>query len=221
MKLIYPEIDTVINFGEGTFPSVVIEHPALFYRFVEDLHRQANGESGTALLSSDNETVSIAGNLDLLTDFFSFEINRKTLLSKIISKLEKQALAPEFYDRSHHLLGEIEKLIYDLAFQNDLELEPGKLSITSLLKSSGLSLKEEYPTLAEKLLVYIDLMSSNNLASLFVLVNIRSVLDQTTMELFTDSCCRKQYNILLIDNKTYHRLSREERIIVDEDLCEI
>ena len=221
MKLVYPEIDTVINFNEGRFPAVVIEHPTLFYRFVDDLYRQANGKDGAAILSVENEPLPITGNLDLLSDFFTFEINRKTLLNKIISKLEKQALAPEFYERSQHLLGEIEKLIYDLAFQNDLELEPDKLSVTSLLKSSGLSLKEEYPNLAEKILVYMELMSSNSLANVFVLVNIRSILDRTTLELFTDSCCRQQYNILLIDNKEYIKLSREDRIIVDEDLCEI
>ena len=56
-------------------------------------------------------------------------------------------MSQEFYERSQQILGNIEKLIYDLAFQNDLELEPERLSMSSLLKSTGIILKEDYPGL--------------------------------------------------------------------------
>ena len=220
MKLVYPEIDTVFHFGDGTFSSVIIENQNLFYRFTDDLYRQCCGESGKSILSAEDNTLSIAGNLELLTDFFPFEINRKTLLNKIIAKMEKSACGTEFYETSQHLLGQIEKLICDLAFQNDLELEMPRLSISSLMKSAGICLKEDYPSLAEKILVYLDLMTAHGLASVFVFVNLRSFLDYKTLESFTDTCCRKEYNILLIDNKEYDKLSREKRTVIDVDLCE-
>ena len=221
MKLAYPEIESVIKFNSGFFPSLVIENSCLFYRFVDDLYRQNCGEDGDIVLSVDEKPIPVYGNLDLITDFFPFEINQKTLLNKIHGKMEKQAMSQEFYEQSQHILGSIEKLIYDLAFQNDLELEPERLSISSLLKSAGIQLKEDYPDLAEKLLIYMDLMSDNGLASVFVFVNLRSFLGDTALELFTDSCCRKEHNILLIDNKVYKKLSREERLLIDNDLCEI
>ena len=221
MKLAFPEIESVINFNNGTFPSLVIENPCLFYRFINELHCQSCGEDGSAVLSVDEAPIPVSGNLDLISDFFPFEINRKTLLNKILSKMEKQAMSSEFYERSQQILGNIEKLIYDLAFQNDLELEPERLSMSSLLKSTGIMLKEDYPNLAEKLLVYMDLMSENGQASVFVFVNLRSFLDDAVMELFTESCCRKEHNILLVDNKVYKKLSREERLLIDNDLCEI
>ena len=195
MKLAYPEIESVINFNKGTFPSLVIENPCLFYRFINELHCQSCGEDGSIVLSIDEKP--------------------------ILSKMEKQAMSQEFYERSQQILGNIEKLIYDLAFQNDLELEPERLSMSSLLKSTGIILKENYPDLAEKILVYMDLMSENGLASVFVFVNLRSFLDDTAIELFTESCCRKEHNILLVDNKVYKKLSREERLLIDNDLCEI
>ena len=221
MKLAYPEIESVIRFNSGVFPSLVIENPSLFYRFIDDLHRQSCGEDGSAVLSVDEKPIPVSGNMDLISDFFNFEINRKTLLNKILSKMEKQAMSQEFYERSMQILGNVEKLIYDLAFQNDLELEPERLSMASLLKSAGIQLKEGYPDLAEKLLVYLDLMSDNGLASVFVFVNLRSFLNDTDIELFTDSCCKKNHNILLVDNKVYKKLSREERLLIDNDLCEI
>ncbi len=221
MKLVYPEIDVVFHFDAGEFPACVIENPGLFYHFIDDLYRQSCGEEGETILSVEDCPISIAGNLDLLTNFFPFEINKKTLLNKIISKLEKQALSADFFERSQKLIGQIESLIYDLAFQDDLELEPARLSINSLLKASGLRLKEDYSDLSEKLLVYMDLMVSNGLAAIFVLVNLRSFLNDRKMELFTDCCCQRGYNILLVDNKSFSKLSREKRVVIDADLCEI
>ena len=221
MKLAYPEIETVFHFGNGCFQSLIIENPDLFFRFVDDLARQSRGEDGLAVLSKNDEPLSIAGNLDLITDFFSFEINRKVLLNRIFAKLEKQALAPEFYERTQQLISQTESLIHDLAFQNDLYLELPRLSISSLLKASGLCLREDYPSLAEKLLDYMELMAGNGFAALFVMVNMRSLLNDKIMELFGDQCCRCGYDILLVDNKTYAKLPREQRTIIDSDLCEI
>ena len=220
MKLAYPEIETVFRFGEGSFPSAVIENPGLFYRLVNDLYGQSIGGSGDAVLSINDEPISIGGNLELFTNFFPFEINQKNLINKIIAKLEKQALSPEFYERTQHLLGETERLILDIAFHHDLDLETSRLSISTLFKAAGICLKEDGLSLAEKISSYMDLMIANGLANVFVLVNLRSVLDSRTMEIFTDNCCRHDQNILLIDNHAYDKLSREKRVIIDMDLCE-
>lgn len=221
MKLAYPEIETVFHFGNACCHSLIIENPDLFYRFVDDLVRQCRGEDGVAVLSMDDKTLPIAGNLDLITDFFSFEINRKVLLNRIFAKLEKQALAPDFYERTQQLVCQTERLIRDLAFQNDLDLELPHLSILSLLKATGLCLKEDYPSLAEKILDYMELVSGNGFAKLFVLVNLRSLVNDRIMELFVDQCCRNGYNILLVDNKSCTKLPHEQRTIIDTDLCEI
>ena len=142
------------------------------------------------------------------------------MLNKITGKLEKHAVLPEFYERSQQLLGAIEKYVYDLAFQQDLDLESLHLSVSSLLKASGIKLKEDYSSLGEKLLVYMDLMTEYKLAEVFVFVNLRSVISNHMLELFTENCCCRGYNFLLIDNKAGVKLSREQRTVIDEDLCE-
>jgi CRISPR type II-A-associated protein Csn2 len=220
MKLVHPEIQTIFQFSNGSFPAVVIENPSFFYRFTDDLCRQCNGESGETVLSSEDIPISISGNLDLHTNFLPFEINRKNLVTKITSRLEKQALAPEFYERNQRLLGEVEKFLLDLAFQNDIDLEFPKLSISGLLKSAGLCLKEDDLPLPEKILTYMELMRANALASVFVFVNLRSFLNDDTMEKFTMTCCSHEYNIMLIDNREYNRLTLEKRTVIDADLCE-
>ena len=221
MKLVYPEIQTVFKFGNGSFPSAVIENQNLFYRFTADLCRQYDGDSGEAVLSDNDTPISIAGNLELITSFFPFEINRKNLLTKITAKLEKHSVEPENFERSQKLLSDIESFLFDLAFQNDLDLEFSKLSISGILKSAGICLKDDDLPLAEKILTYMDLMRSNGLAAVFIFVNLRSLLNDETMENFTKTCCSHEYNIMLIDNREYNQLSLEKRTVIDIDLCEI
>ena len=220
MKLVYPEIESVFHFKNDCVPSVIIENPGLFFRFTEDLYNQCCGNDGKAVMSINDTPVPISGNMDLITNFFPFEMNRKNLINKIITKLEKNASAPEFFERSQHLICQLEQLFHDLAFYNDLDLDFSRLSISALLKASGVCLKGDGLSLAEKISTYMDLMISNGLAKLFVFVNLRSLIDSNTMEVFTNNCCRHCYNILLIDNKEYPKLSRETRTVIDIDLCE-
>ncbi len=220
MKLVYSEMDSHLQFEDGIFPSLVIENPAFFYRFVEDLYRQSIGESGGAVLSIDDKPVPIAGNLDLTANFFPFEMNRKNLLAKISAELEKQALSPEFYECSQQLAGQVEQWAFDLAFSAGVDLEFPRLSVSSLLKSGGACIKDDFSSLPEKLLCYINLVSGYGLAKVFAFVNIRSILDRETMELFTGNCCKYGFNILLIDNFAYEKLSKEQRTVIDADLCE-
>lgn len=221
MKLSYPDFFQPILFQKGYFPSLVIENSALFYRFVHDLYCQSHGDDGAAVLSKNDTPITIAGNLNLLTDFFSFEINHKNLLNKIIASLEKQALSPEFYNKTQLLLGQVENLLYDIAFQDEIDVIFSHLSFSSLLKATGPRVKEDYQTLAEKILVYMDLMTMYGLAEIFVLVNCRSVLDLKNLDALVDTCCKKEYRILLVDSTVHPKLLREQRTIIDNDLCEI
>ena len=220
MKLAYPEMQTVFQFGKETFPAVVIENPDFFYRFVDDLYHQCNGEGSAFVLSENDVPISISGSIELVTNFFPFEINHKNLLTKISAKLEKTSLAPEFFERSQRIVGSVENLILDLAFQNDLDLEYPKLSISGILKSAGICLKEDDLPLAEKMLTYMELMRNFSVASVFIFVNLRSVMDSDTLEKFTVTCRAHEYNIMLIDNREYDKLSLEKRTVVDIDLCE-
>ena len=134
--------------------------------------------------------------------------------------MEKTSLAPEFFERSQQIISSIENLILDLAFQNDLDLEYPKLSMPGILKSAGICLKEDDLPLAEKILTYMELIRSFSAASIFVFVNLRSVMDNDTLEKFTATCCTHEYNIMLIDNREYNKLPLEKRTVVDIDLCE-
>ena len=95
-------------------------------------------------------------------------------MTKIIADLEKHAVAEDFLETGQQLLGKVEKWVIDLAFCADIDVDLPKLSISSLLKSTGLCIKDDFVSLPEKLLTYIDLATRYKLCQIFVFVNLRS-----------------------------------------------
>lgn len=221
MKITHPDITQPILFEEGLFPSLVIENPKLFYKFIDDIYRQTCGEYGLTILSNNDTPLSISKNVDLITNYFPFDINTKTLLNKVISELEKQATSDTYWERTKNIVSDVERWVLDLAYSSQIEIEVPRLSAGSLLKSSGLTIKDDFESLPEKLLTYMDLMSNYNLANVFIFVNLRSLLDVKTLEFFTDCSCKHCFKFLLVDNHSIGKLSREKKIVIDEDLCEI
>ena len=91
MKLCYPDIYTPITISNEYVASLVIENQHLLYRFLMDICSQLKGETGNVVLSINERLVSIDKGVDLLTDFVTFDGNKKNLLTKIQHAMEKIA----------------------------------------------------------------------------------------------------------------------------------
>ena len=114
------------------------------YTVLADIHAQCQGEAGTSVLSSNDKKVDINHSLDLLTDFVTFDGNRKSLLTKILQRLEKTANDEMYYQRTHRLMSELENYLNDLSMELDVELAYDKLSLNNLLKSVGMRVIIDY-----------------------------------------------------------------------------
>ena len=96
-----------------------------------------------------------------------------------------------------------------------------KLSIQNLIKGAGITLIDEYDSLEERVLAYMDLSREFEGKELFVFVNLRSLLPTDKLQLLADTALNREHRVLLIDNMEYPKLEKEERHIIDNDLCEI
>ena len=221
MKLVYPALQTAILLSTDCINSVIIEEPGFFYEFVKDLKRQWEGMDGQAVLSGNDETLEISKNMELIIDGINFEINQKTLLNKVLSVLDKTGRSEEYIEKSQRLLAEIERYIYDLSFNFDIELQCDKISIAQILKSAGISIISEYSRLTEVLYSYMQLVREFDRDKVFVFVNLRSFVKEEELQDFADTVLAHEYRVLLLDNHVYPNLTVERRLIVDADLCEI
>ena len=221
MKLWLEGLQQPLVMDGESVTTLVIENPSLMYNVLADIYAQCQGEAGTSVLSSSDKKVDINHSLDLLTDFVAFDGNRKSLLSKILQRLEKTANDEMYYQRTHSLMAELETYLNDLSMELDVEMAYDKLSLNTLLKSVGMRVIIDYNKLVERLFAYMDLVRRFEGEKLFLLVNLRGFVSLEDMELFMQTVVAHGLRVLLVDNQAYPLLSLEKRRIIDSDLCEI
>ena len=160
-----------------------------------DTQGQINGLNGRSVLSEADKELPMAKNTELFTHFVPFEINQKSLLSKAASSLEALAVSDEFYEETMELLSTIEAYMLRLSFHMDGDLVSNGTTIYSLIKASDIRFKDENNSLAEKLIDYMELVTSLDRRKLFITVNLRSYIDDDEAQRFVDTLllfCRVQ-----------------------------
>ena len=220
MKIAYWELSDVICTDNGKLNSLIIENQGFMCRFLSDMYNQANGNDGKIILSEDNTPISFAKNVEIIDGFINFDINSKTVLSKLSLKMENNALYGENYQRSVELLSTIENYLIDMSFDFPCSISFPKLSLSSLIKSSGAVIESD-GSISERVSDYMELVTELDKRKLFITLNMRSFIDDEEMSLFSDTVISHGYDVLMIENHAYSMLKNENRIIIDSDLCEI
>lgn len=221
MKFVFSGLSQPIEFEENIINSLIIENQKLLYLLIDDIHNQLNGYDGDCVLSQNDIPLEISKNIELITSFIPFEINKKSLLNKIVLRLEKNSLNESNFIRTSQLMFDIERFVEDIAFEFLCDIECTSITPSAIFKSIGLKVSENYERPIEKILDYMELVREFDGDKLFVFVNMRSFFEDNEIEEFFDSAILHKYNVLLIESMEHKRLKNEKRLIVDEDLCEI
>ena len=188
---------------------------------LSDLSDRINGGTGKSILSQDDVPVDMSEYAEIIDRFVPFEINRKELLSKVASALEKQANAPENYEQTMKTLRDVEAFLDSLAFDFPCDILFPKLSVSSIIKCASPQLCDDSESLSERLINYMELIYEFDRQKLFITVNMRSFVSDAEAELFARTVIAHGYRVLMLESAERKRLSNENRLIIDGDLCEI
>ena len=104
MMFAHPQMENPVTIGSDSISALIIENPDFFRGFLADLYHQVNGENGDIVLSDDLSVLDIKKSVEIIDSFLSFSLNRKTLLSKMISYMEKTASGESYYAKTVKLL---------------------------------------------------------------------------------------------------------------------
>ena len=219
MKFVFPEIDFIFDTDCGKINTLIIENPILFRALLQDITDQLSGLDGKGVLSENNKILNMTKNLELLDRFVPFELNSKAINSKIVADLETKAVSDEFYAETVEVIGRIEALLSNLAFEYMCDVDFTKVSIGSFIKASGVEVRSEQSSLAEKIIDYFELVTEFIGKKMFVTVNLRCYISDKDTDLFMETALSHGYHLLMIESFEHERLSHEKRLIIDNDLC--
>ena len=217
----HPAMSSVIEIGAANVETLVIENRNFFYELVSDIQEQINGNDGQTTLYDGVKILELAKYAEIIDSYIGFSLNRKTLLTKITSELERKAMSESVYLETHDLLMKTSNYLEELFSDFSCNLEYEKLSIGSILKAVGIHICEDYAEPLEKIIDYMELVREFDRDRLFIFINLRSYFSAEKLELFFETVLSHEYKILLIDGFADKILRNEHRLIIDEDLCEI
>lgn len=83
----YPDIDIVIDTDEDYVNSIIIENPNIMSAMIQDINEQIIGNNGISVVSDNNKIMEISKSVEIITQFIPFEINKKSLMNKLVTKL--------------------------------------------------------------------------------------------------------------------------------------
>lgn len=215
----HPYFDVPVVTGEGKINTIVVEDAKAFSGILRDISSSVEGNEEQSALFQGDKMLSFSTAAELLSSFFPFDLNQKTLLNKIASSLEKEALAPENYQETEKLLAATENYLLSLSETFDCNLAFRKISPASIIKSSGMEIVDDGTSLPEKLLDYFALVREFEREKVFFTVNLRSFLSDREAEAFFQSIVLHDFSVIMFENKEYPKNKWENRLILDSDLC--
>lgn len=221
MRFVYPAINEVFNTENEHYNSIVIENKRLLTEIISDLYNQKNGNTGRVVVSENDVPISIAKNVEIIDRFIPFELNTKTIINSVSNALEKSAINEENVGRTLELVAEIERYLMGLAFEFPCDISFTNVSISSVIKHSGINVESDLQNISEKVFEYMNLLTEFDRKKLFITINMRSFVDDKEMEQFVETIVAHGYDVIAIESCAYKMLKNERRLIVDDDLCEI
>ncbi len=110
MKLLYSFQCEPIPLHDDRLNTLVIENQRLFRRLVLDILNQQQGGRGEAVLSAENTILDFAKAAEVFLNPILITSNRKSLLTRLIARLEKNAMEPDTLETTQRLLANLESL---------------------------------------------------------------------------------------------------------------
>lgn len=220
MKLAYKNIGHLIRFGEGYVNELIIENKKLFFDMVNNATVQADGLHGEWVLSISDTPVEFSRYADITTQFAPFQLNRKSLITKLCASLERNAMQPESYVKTNELLCKLEEYVHTLAEDLPFDIDCKKLAVGQIIRALSPEIDENSKSPLEQIFSYMEAVRELDRDKLFIMVNMRTYFTDPEMEFFAQSACLHDFKVLLLESTSFSRLNNCKRFTVDEDLCE-
>lgn len=223
MKLAHPDWSSQVLFEDGNITLFVIENPKVFREISLELNNQLEGEEGKFILSDSNKEVTISQNLSMLTSSLFFDIENKTITTKIQSIMKNLAVSEDAYLETNRILNEIEVYADKLVSLQGHNVVFKQLESNDLIKALGFQVNTVYDTPLEKIAEYLSLFSEICKVKGFILLNLMSFFSLEEINLLIEDSQKKGISLLLLESRVvedFKPIKAAKIILIDSDKCE-
>lgn len=222
MKLVHPDLESQIILEIDVMSVWIIESPALFMRYVQELYFQTEGVEGHFILSEDTIEQGISKSMEVIVNPFSVDINDRKILGKLYSRLSEMAFQEEMYMQTQEIMTVLQNYFFSLEYLSPHMLEADlEVDISSILRAMGVKFANSADGIFENINQYIKIIAELLRKRVLVLVNARSYFDEKQLEELRKNAIYNEVALLLIENQQKSFSKPIKQYIIDEDGCEI
>lgn len=221
MKLAHPELKMTIDDNEGIINVIVIENENFFCKTVQDIYDQINGYDGKYVISNNNEPIQWSKHSELITQYVPFDINRKSLITKLYNKMKSEALE-NHYVETCEISGKIFEYVTRISSGINADIVfDDSIDIAGIFKLANIKFEESGDSIAEKMISYMLNVRELEGDKWFIAVGLKSYLNKEALREMYKTIFLNKLRLLLIENSDKETLEGEKKYIIDKDLCEI
>lgn len=133
--------------------------------------------------------------------------------------MQKLAMDEEHYYQTSELITLLESYLLDLSVELTGNIELSKITWENTIKAVGVEFADNYDSLAEKILDYMELVREYDSEKMFITLNLRSYISDDEMNKFVNDVVARGYKLLMVENSEYPIIEHEKRYIIDADKC--
>lgn len=223
MKMASQDLERTIIFRENQVTELIIENAGCFQKVLWQMLQQIEGVcESTIFLTEEDQILSWGKNVEIIMNPLQLEINQKKVLNRLYQNLNHIVQEKGYYLKFNELLSEITGLLTEIEYDADISLAYSmNVEAVQLFKMLDVKIEIEGKTLLERLIEYIKILSEFLQYKLVVFVNIKSYFNEKELELLYQTAHYAKIYLLLIESCERKTLLNENRIIIDNDMCEI
>lgn len=222
MRLKIAGIEQEIDF-EKNINILEIEDKKFLNTFLMELNEIINEGTDTEniILYEGDKSLKICNNAMLIFDIFNIDFNSKLIQNKLYSKVSEIMLFDNEIDAQYEnlvqsLISYIKEKINELPFEYELS---STICIKDLLKNLNLKInKDKYYLLEEKIMFLIDIVSEFQIVPILIFSNVKSYLNNDTIEEIYKYAMYKNIKLFLIEyGNSDNKLKYENKLYIDKD----
>ena len=216
-------LDFKIEISEKTRPVIQILNKQLLRGVIEAIYyKLTGGETNEIIVMDKEKNVSFPSSVYILDSPNALEINSKKHINQLYKRIEEMLnISYDTKLRIMNCVNEISCIIDKESMNLSFDVHhDDDLSTSSLLKALNYKIDSSLTNILERLYSFIDIVCEFRSYELLIFIDITFYLNDAELEkLFGYMECNKIL-FLLIESKSYSRLSNETVYLVDEELFE-
>ena len=184
---------------ENAITVLSVEAPSAYQKIMHDFWQQYNGNEGSFILSENGKELKIQKNVECIYNPFSVNLNDKKILTKLYHELSLQSdslLQEDGIELRESIISYFDKLLNTVPYAITYNFE---FELSSIIKALYVQTDSTADTLTEKLCSYMNLLQQLCGISIFVISNLKCLLQNTDLQLLYEYAKYNKINLIIIE----------------------